>query len=620
MVAKITEPEYDVIIVGSGIAGALIANQLARKSVRVLLLEAGGVAPEAIDRYELINSYTESASKATDAPYCGDNILATQPDPRNTSAPDKSNYYYYPPGYSGDMFKSFYERLVGGSTWHWQALWVRMLPTDFTLHKTYQIKHSVDWPIGYHDIEPYYVRAERELGVSGSEDDYTRPRFKNPMSRPYPMPPLAKSYVDRRIEDAVRDKTLDARIPDAPVPMKREMISLRPTPVPHAINSVERDGRPACDGRTSCVPLCPIKARYEAVVHVEKALRAGADLRKQAVVTKLELDGEGRRVLGVHYANWAWQEDSTRKQESGKRVKLSDGYATGRIVVLAAHGIENPMILMRSNAAKSSGAVLGGYLMDHPIKQSFGLAKAPVWPYRGPQTTSHIEGFRDGAFRSVYSSFKCSIKNDGWASTIASWPRGSGSFPAAVQPDWLPGSLVNFVKDAGLAGPRLRDVIAQHAIHQVTLNSACEQLPILENRVSLAPVADDLGLTRPQISYKVFDTDDGYVERAFRKIIEFHGKVFEHLGMTHTFMMDDPKTFRIFLGSGHIMGTTRMGGKQDRATAVVDPECRTFDHPNLFVVGSSVFPTGGNANPTSTIAALAIRAADTIEKQLSTGG
>ena len=198
------------------------------------------------------------------------------------------------------------------------------------------------------------------------------------------------------------------------------------------------------------MPLCPIRARYEALVHVEKALSAGATLRKQAVARDLKFDGEGKRVVGVNYTNWVWEEpppkDGGQEQETGKRKRVSEGYATGRIIVLAANGIENPMILMRSNAAQSSGAVLGGYLMDHPMKQSFALANAPLYPFRGPQTTSHIEGFRDGKFREAYASFKCSIKNDGWASTIANWPRGSGNFPSAAQGDWLPGSIVNFVR------------------------------------------------------------------------------------------------------------------------------------------------------------------------------
>src|SRR5690348_6387273 len=110
--------DYDVIIVGSGVAGALVADRLRRyanthygaKDISVLIIEAGGVAPDSIGRYEMLGSYFESASKATDAPFCGDNILATQPDPRNSTAMN-TNYYVYPSDYGTNPlnvpFKSF---------------------------------------------------------------------------------------------------------------------------------------------------------------------------------------------------------------------------------------------------------------------------------------------------------------------------------------------------------------------------------------------------------------------------------------------------------------------------------------------------------------------------------
>jgi choline dehydrogenase-like flavoprotein len=69
-----------------------------------------------------------------------------------------------------------------------------------------------------------------------------------------------------------------------------------------------------------------------------------------------------------------------------------------------------------------------------------------------------------------------------------------------------------------------------------------------------------------------------------------------------------------FFGAGHIMGTTRMG--LNPKTSVIDQDLRSHDHPNMFIVGSSVFPTAGTANPTLTIAALSLRAADTIKKAL----
>jgi len=283
---------------------------------------------------------------------------------------------------------------------------------------------------------------------------------------------------------------------------------------------------------------------------------------------------------------------------------------------VAANGIENPRLLLLSNAANSSGLV-GCYLMDHPIKQSFALARDRLYPFRGPQTTSDIAAFRDGPFRRRMAGFKTSIKNDGWSSTSAntSAPRGNSiPKPHPDNPDSA-GTLLDFVVNQKLVGSELRNRLYDHATRQITLNSACEQLPVKENRVTLAKDKNDaFGIPRPQIQYRLYD-DKNYVRNSFETILKLHKHVFDRLGADpkDRFMQDDPT---IYSGSGHIMGTTTMGN--DPKTSVVNRECRAHDHPNLFILGSSVFPTSSTANPTSTIAAFALRAADTIKKQLKT--
>ena len=595
MQINLAEPDFDVIIVGSRIAGALAAYRLARSKVRVLILEAGGVPSESLGRYALVNSFIGSPPKATDSPFCGDNILATQCDPRAPAL--GTNYYDYPQGYKGDKFISYYERLVGGSTWHWQGIHVRMVPNDFYMKTLYG--KGADWPLNYDDLERWYVDAEREMGVAGEyeerRDDYRKRQYRIN----YPMPPLTPSFLDREVTKAV------ARMPAV------SGIRLRVNTVPHAINSRRYDERPACEGYTSCVPLCPIKARYEAIFHVEKAMAAGAILRTQAMVTRLQFDESGKRVTGVHYKRWQWSD------KDGKRIPLdeSDRYVSGKVVVLAANAIETPMILLRSNAANSSKAV-GCYLMDHPIKQSYGLAVDPLYPFRGPQTTSQIEDFRDTKFRQEFAGFKTSIKNDGWSTNTTGAPRGGKVAAQKEADDWHPGTLLDLVQNWGYFGDKLRDTLATHAIRQITLNSACEQLPTKANSVSKSANLDELGLERPLIQYQVDDAD-GYVRKCFKKIVEVHQAVFDAMRITRRkLQLDDDSKPLTFGGSGHIMGTTRMG---DKADSVVDKDCRAHDHQNLFILGSSVFPTGSTANPTSTIAALALRAVDPIKAQLCAG-
>ena len=124
---------------------------------------------------------------------------------------------------------------------------------------------------------------------------------------------------------------------------------------------------------------------------------------------------------------------------------------------------------------------------------------------------------------------------------------------------------------------------------------------------------DTLDIPRPLLSYRV-DDPNGYVRKSFQQIVKFHAWTFKQMGIPDQdqFLMSDDPNLN-YGGSGHIMGTTIMGAKGD---SVVDKDCRSHDHPNLYVLGSSVFPTGSTANPTSTLAALALRAAKHIGDEL----
>ena len=115
---------------------------------------------------------------------------------------------------------------------------------------------------------------------------------------------------------------------------------------------------------------------------------------------------------------------------------------------------------------------------------------------------------------------------------------------------------------------------------------------------------DKLGLPRPRIAYRL----DDYTKAGLAEARKIHDEAFRRVGATEISHMPDSK----FQGAGHVMGTTRMG--EDTKTAVVDADLRTFDHPNLFIEGSAVFPTAGAANPTLTIATLALRSVDAIRK------
>jgi choline dehydrogenase-like flavoprotein len=238
--------------------------------------------------------------------------------------------------------------------------------------------------------------------------------------------------------------------------------------------------------------------------------------------------------------------------------------------------------------ANSSGQV-GRNLMDHPAQLSWALAPMPVWPYRGPLSTSGIENLRDGPFRKERPAFRIELGNDGW-----SWPKGAPTTTAAD------------LARLGLRGGALDDALRSQASRHLRLTSLLEQLPEPDNRVTLDPSASDIyGVPLPRIAYRL----GSYIQAGLAAARDAHADIFAALGATEFQHRDAAE------GAGHIMGTARMGS--DPASSVVDRDLRSHDHPNLFILGSAVFPTSATANPTLTIAALSLRAADQVKATLT---
>lgn len=547
-----TASQFDVVIIGAGVAGALIANVLAGRGVSVLLLEAGETG---VDRAQMTQRWAGASAKRLGTPY-----LPSQPEkipgPEQAALEADRNaprdVYFDQQG--PENYQSTYERRVGGSTWHWLGHTPRLLPNDFRMHSEYGV--GVDWPVSYAELEPWYCAAEKELGVAGDHAEWqgVLGAFR---SEQFPMPKVWSSWSDGVFSRALEGKQIHGA-------------TLAILNTPSARNSMAYDGRPPCAGNASCVPICPIGAKYDASVHVKKAISAQgagrpAELREQCVVARLKADTDGQ-VHTVTYQRW----DGTA------------GEVWGRIVVLCANAIESAKLLLMSNLANGSDQV-GRNLMDHLQKAVLGTAPVPLYPFRGPPSTSGIEVFRDGAFRSSRAAFRMSVGNDGWSRI------------GAPQSD-----VVRLVQTQGLFGRELRRRLFDEVSRQVRMSCSVELLPNQNNRVQVSKQLDSFGMPRPQIA---FATDD-YTRGTFDTALEVMTGVFDAMRATVTTIDHTPTGYT---GAGHIMGTTRMG--VDPKSAVVDADCRSFEHRNLYVVGGSVFPTCGTANPTLTISALALRAA-----------
>jgi choline dehydrogenase-like flavoprotein len=142
---------------------------------------------------------------------------------------------------------------------------------------------------------------------------------------------------------------------------------------------------------------------------------------------------------------------------------------------------------------------------------------------------------------------------------------------------------------------------------------AGEQQPNRDSRVTLSDRRDALGLPMTRLDWRLTAADKASLRRNLRALgAEFAAA---GIGRLHLTLPEGDAWPEELTGGNHHMGTTRMAA--DPRQGVVDADCRVHGIDNLYVAGSSVFPTCGAANPTLTIVALALRLADHLRERLS---
>jgi choline dehydrogenase-like flavoprotein len=354
------------------------------------------------------------------------------------------------------------------------------------------------------------------------------------------------------------------------------------------------------------MPICPVQAKYSALKTLNQLLEKGdVEIRTQCVVSRLVVEkkdhkkDDGTRNRNIGYVEYKRYEKPGSHKHTVEKVK-------GTIIVLAANAIENATLLLASDKnglANHSGQV-GRNLMDHPYLYTWGYTdhRKRVYPFRGPDTTSGMESLRDGEFREVHASFRASLSNWGW----------SGE----------PKTQLNDLIQENTYGKRLRHELADRMTRMVKIGFMFEQLPSADNRVTIDHKHKDaMGNYRPVLSYHYDDYSLAGIDTAVQKVwqtITDHAKIVDKTD----YKVVTPGYQRVsyngnnynIMGSGHIVGTHRMGSSPE--DSVTDKNMKTWDHPNLYVVGPGNQVTIGTANPTLTTAALAIRAAEAILKEL----
>ncbi len=623
-----SEKLYDVVIVGAGIAGAIVAKTLSHAGYSILILEAGldeGIALEGQAAFKTRQGYLEryynQLAKVPNAPY-PNHLTAQSPTvldlaPINGTAPDTNGYFVQ----TGPLpFPSDYARAPGGTTLHWLGTCLRMLPNDFRLKSQYDV--GIDWPITYQELRPYYEMAEREIGVAGNVEDQQYPLMGDEFFSEgyvFPMHGLPPSYLDQQFRESVQgmitqigEESVEVRVTTTPqgrnsmpnqkyrwsaarwVAAKGQLRQERSSGTYQPVGAIwDPYTGQRCEGNSSCVPICPVQAKYDALKTLKSCKKEHLEIVTQAVASRVETDPVSGNVTGVAYTHYS---DPNSREGAQERL------ARGKIYVLAAHSVENAKLLLASGIANSSDQV-GRNLMDHAVLLTWGLMPQPVYSFRGPGSTSNIPVFRDGAFRERHAAFIVPIDNWGWG-----WPTGS--------PDT---DLDRAVNHLNLFGTALREHIEQTITRQLLLHFECEQLPQQSNRIALDPQYKDLlGNYRPVLHYNISD----YMRESFAAAKRISDQMFARIGVEdHThydpaeadYVTYDGRGYT-FRGAGHLVGTHRMGSSA--RDSVVNREQRTWDHRNLFLVGCGNMATLGTSNPTLTMAALTFWAAENIIKDL----
>jgi glucoside 3-dehydrogenase (cytochrome c) catalytic subunit len=544
-----SDPQFDAIVIGSGITGGWAAKELTELGLRTLVLEAGRpIAPE--------QDYTEHVP-IWEMPFRGlGDRLATerrQPIQRNSASFDElsrvfwtddvDNPYTTP---EGKPFFWFRARQVGGKSIIWGRQVYRWSDLDFEANLRDGL--AVDWPIRYRDVAPWYDRVEQFIGVSGQAEGLAHlpdGRF---------LPPMALNCVERHARDAISRRFGKDRL----LTIGRVANLTQP-----------HNGRAACHYCGPCQRGCITRSYFSSLNATLPAAEATGRLSliPFSIVRSLELNRQTGRVSTVHVV------DARTREERAY---------TARVVFLCASAIESARILLNSASTGLANASdqVGRNIMDH-IKWGGASGRFDQWQDR-TVFGERPNGIYVPRFRNLRTRHPDFIRGYGFQGGAGreGWQARTGS----------PGFGAEFKRRLLQPGPWV-----------MSFGGFGEMLPRPENRATVHPrLVDAWGIP-------VLDIDCAWSENELamhRDMQVTAAELLEACGARG--IRPDPRGPSTPGGTNHEMGTARMG--RDRRTSVLNQWNQAWDVPNLFITDGACMTSSGNQNPSLTYMALTARA------------
>jgi gluconate 2-dehydrogenase alpha chain len=553
-------PDADILLVGAGTVGSVVAPIFARAGLKVIALEPGPFRTQA--------DYLPDELSATY--YCrasmGAKFLTEIPRwRRNDGEPTREATFSL-----GRMMNS-----VGGSIIHYGGWLRRFHPHHFRMLSYVKERWGLgslptgctlaDWPVTYDELEQYYTLLEHEIGVAGDESN---PFIRR--SKPLPMPPMRPF----RLGEFYRKVT--------------EEMGLHPHPVAAGVNTIPYRGRPAT---TYCAWSNGFGSysgdKWDpSLTSIPEALATGnLDLRTHCRVTRIQTDAHGR-VQGAQYVD---PQGRLRFQKA-------------RVVILCAYTFESLRLLFLSGDSKHPGGLgnnrgqLGKYFMTKMFAHVDGFFPDVIFNrHTGPAAQGLVV---DDFFSAGFDSLKYGFIG---GATLGAEQQ---FLPIQISREALP-------PDVRRWGKSYKDHLRQWQ-HFGVVRIQPDTLSYHRNFVDIDPLfRDRSGIGDPvlRITYDLRENEQRLADWMEAKSEE----ILRNMGATRTWRGDRFTG----VGSSHDFGGARTG--IDPETSVVDPELEVHDTPGLYVFSGAAFPTCPGINPTLSLLALVYRAAVRLVSRLTNG-
>ena len=558
--------KYDICIVGSGAGAGPVAYELSKAGYSVVILEKGPwIKTEQFNKDEIV-----AARRSVYTPNLKDEQHVIEQKNSKDEWIAKSTYKTGRDFWNGNC--------VGGSSNFMSGYFHRMKPQDFRLLSEYGAIEGAnieDWPISYEDLEPYFTKVEKVVGISGTIVKHSTQEPRSTADFPYP--PLAENIVSTWIDKA------------------SDKIGYKMAPVPRAILSRPKDQRNSCVYSNYCGSYgCSSDAKGSSRASLlNDALATGnCKILANSKVYHLETDGNSK-IIKAHYYDI---DENKQAIEANLFVVAAQAIETSRLLLMSKNkefpnGLANNNDEVGKNLIFSAGGTGSGHFYFDDLSE-------------GEATQLNIQGLFVN--RSIHHWYEINDKEKftdkvkgGIVDFLFEHPN---AIRKAIKQKWdSNGNLVY--------GSALKSKILDYFTKQRRLNFEifCDWLPTDNCFVTL-----DNTIT------------DKWGDAVARIRIENHPqdiKVGKFLAKRSEELMEEMGAKDIKSGvSGSpppnlVAGGCRFG--DNPKTSVLDKNCKAHEVENLYVTDSSFMPTGGSVTYTWTIYANAFRVADRIITELS---